>query len=256
MKSTTAVKTISVLRHIFATYGLPLQLVSDNGPQFVSKEFEVFMKNNGVKHTRSSPYHPASNGEAESFVRTFKEALKANKYSNLPFQHRVENFLLTYRSTRHSTMRETPSKLFLGRELRTRLDLLKLDCQNQVLVKQSNQKQQHDQHARNRVFEVDQKVMVRNMRPGPTWIPGVIIQQIGPVSYLVDVHGEKPWKCQVDQFKELMGESEVIPVEVSPQLEPMEPQEVFVPEDYNLEPPVSVQPDELREDSIVDQQHP
>ena len=248
MKSSTAVKTISVLRHLFATYGLPLQLVSDNGPQFVSKEFEVFMKNNGVKHTRSSPYHPASNGEAERFVRTFKEALKASKYSNLPFQHRVENFLLTYRSTRHSTTRETPSKLFLGRELRTWLDLLKPDCQNQVLIKQSNQKQQHDQHARNRVFEVDQKVMVRNMRPGPAWIPGVNIQQMGPVSYLVDVHGEKPWKCHVDQLKELMGESEVIPVEVSPQLEPMEPQEVFVPED--LEPPISVQPDELREDSI------
>ena len=52
---------------------------------------------------------------------------------------------------------------------------------------------------------------------------------MGPVSYLVDVHGEKPWKCHVDQLKKLMGESEVIPVEVSPQLEPMEPQEVFVP---------------------------
>ena len=87
MKSTTAVNTISVLRHLFTIYGLPLQLVSDNGPQFVSKEFEVFMKNNGVKHTRSSPYHPAWNGEAERSVRTFKEALKASKYSNLPFQH-------------------------------------------------------------------------------------------------------------------------------------------------------------------------
>ena len=59
------------------------------------------------------------------------------------------------------------------------------------------------------------------MRPGPAWIPGVIIQQMCPLSYLVDVHGEKPWKCHVDQLKELMGESEVIPVEVSPQLEPM-----------------------------------
>ena len=45
MTSTTAQKTIEILRHIFASYGLPKQLVSDNGPQFVAKEFEEFMSN-------------------------------------------------------------------------------------------------------------------------------------------------------------------------------------------------------------------
>ena len=39
MKSTTAAKTIEVLRHLFARFGLPEQLVSDNGPQFVAEEF-------------------------------------------------------------------------------------------------------------------------------------------------------------------------------------------------------------------------
>ena len=50
MTSTTAQKTIEILRHIFASYGLPEQLVSDDGPQFVAKEFEEFMLNNGIKH--------------------------------------------------------------------------------------------------------------------------------------------------------------------------------------------------------------
>ena len=58
MTSTTAQKTIEIVRHIFASYGLPEQLVSDNGPQFVAKEFEEFMLNNGIKHIRSAPYHP------------------------------------------------------------------------------------------------------------------------------------------------------------------------------------------------------
>ena len=46
MKTTTTEKTIEVLRPLFAAYGLPEQLVSDNGPQFTSSEFEQFMKAN------------------------------------------------------------------------------------------------------------------------------------------------------------------------------------------------------------------
>ena len=47
MTSTTAQKTIEILRHIFAPYGLPKQLVSDNGPQFVANEFKELMSNMG-----------------------------------------------------------------------------------------------------------------------------------------------------------------------------------------------------------------
>ena len=78
MKLTSAQTTIQVLRKLFASYGLPHQLVSDNGPQFVSKEFEEFMKLNGITHIRCAPYHPSSNGLAERFVQTFKGVMKAN----------------------------------------------------------------------------------------------------------------------------------------------------------------------------------
>lgn len=74
MTSTTSANTISVLRHVFNAHGLPLQLVSDNGPQFVSVEFAQFLKANGVKHIRSSPYHPSSNGLAERFKQAMKAA--------------------------------------------------------------------------------------------------------------------------------------------------------------------------------------
>ena len=117
--STTSSKTIAVLRQLFATYGLPQQLVSDNGPQFTSDEFAAFLMGNGVRHSRCTPYHPASNGEAERFVRTFKEAMKASRYEGLTLQHRLQNFLLTYRSTPHSTTNQAPCELFLGRKVRS-----------------------------------------------------------------------------------------------------------------------------------------
>lgn len=76
-------------------YGLPHQIVSDNGPQFFSEEFTVFLKANGVKHTRTTPYHPASNGEAECFILIFKQQIKAAQYEGLPWSQKLANFLLS-----------------------------------------------------------------------------------------------------------------------------------------------------------------
>ena len=50
MSSTTSLQTVKVLSKLFASYGFPLQIVSDNGPQFVIAEFKQFLKMNGVKH--------------------------------------------------------------------------------------------------------------------------------------------------------------------------------------------------------------
>ena len=54
MASTTSKKTIDILRYVFAQYGLPDQLVSDNGPQFTSDEFQQFLCLNGIKHSYCS----------------------------------------------------------------------------------------------------------------------------------------------------------------------------------------------------------
>lgn len=202
MSTTTTAKTITALRHLFATHGIPEQIVSDNGPQFTSLDFEEFTRKNGIKHTRSSPYHPASNGEAERFVRTFKEAMKAGKGDGLTLAHRVENFLLTYRTTPHSTTSTPPCELLMGRSLRTRWDLMKPDIRESVNRRQAKQKERHDQHARPRLLYTGQSVMAKNFRSGEDWVPGVIVQQLGPLTYLVDVSEGRIWKRHVDHLKE------------------------------------------------------
>ena len=77
MNWTTATKTVEELRKLFTIHSSPEQLVSDNEPQFVAEEFRSFMRNNDIKHIRSTPYRPATNGLAEWFVQTFKQALRA-----------------------------------------------------------------------------------------------------------------------------------------------------------------------------------
>ena len=74
--SATSSNTISALRTIFAIFGFPAILVSDNGSVFTSEEFRVFIKRNGIRHLTSAPYHLATNGLAERAVQKFKRALK------------------------------------------------------------------------------------------------------------------------------------------------------------------------------------
>ena len=203
MGSTTTAKTIEVLRKIFARNGLPEQVVTDNGPQFVSEEFAQFVKENGIKHTRSAPYHPASSGLAERFVKSLKTALKTSLSSGMSLSHSLSSFLLTYRSSPHATTGVAPSSLFLHRSLRTRLDLLHPNQESHVTQKQSQQKATHDKKAKFREFHVGQTVMARNLRVGDDWVPATIIERTGPVSYLVETTEHQLWKRHIDQLKAL-----------------------------------------------------
>ena len=176
MSTTTAEKTIGELRKLFAAHGLPEQLVSDNGAQFTSQEFEEFLKANGIKHIRSAPYHPATNGEAERFVQTFKHAMKAAKSDEGTLETKLARFLLMYRSTLNTTTGVSPAELLLHHE-RTRLDLLMPSLSSRVLTKQADQKSQHDRRSKERQFEPDQFVLVENHKGDLKWVPGIIQDQ-------------------------------------------------------------------------------
>ena len=173
-------------------------LVSDNGPQFTSAKFVEFVKANGIQHTRSSPYHPATNGEAERFVRTFKKAMKIGQIGGLTLaQCRLDNFLLTYRTTPHFTTGVPPCELLMGRSLHTRLDLLRPNNIISRTVQRSHSRaiKQKQPSTKLRTFDIGATVMVKGFSgSGPDWVPGVIAQQIVPLTYLIDVFGGRLWK--------------------------------------------------------------
>ncbi|XP_033733620.1 uncharacterized protein K02A2.6-like [Pecten maximus] len=204
MKSTTTSLTIEKLRILFSQYGIPRQLVSDNGPQFTSKEFEMFMKQNGIRHITSAPYHPRTNGLAERFVQTFKMSMKHAKGDNRnrSLQEQLSVFLLKYRTKPHALTNETPSKLLYGRNLRTRLDLVKPDLTGKVLESQNRMKLSKHCSATVREFTPGQRVMVREYRcSDKKWIPAQIQDQTGPLSYTVDPGHGILWRRHTDQLR-------------------------------------------------------
>ena len=119
----TSQVVIELSRTLFAQFGIPEVVVTDNGPCFFSEEFETFMVTNGVKHTTSAPYHPSTTGLAERAVQTVKKGLKKNKNGSL--SSKLAKLLISYRAAPRSTTGESPSQLLFGRQIRTRLDLIK-----------------------------------------------------------------------------------------------------------------------------------
>ena len=132
---------------IFATHGLPEEVVSDNGPQFTSTEFVEFMHKNGLKHPLVPPYHPESNGAAVRSLRVVKDALLKRMLEGkrgFSIKHRLAHFLFRYRTTPHSTTSVTPADLMVNRCLRTSLSLIKLNLAPVVKNKQEKQKMYKD----------------------------------------------------------------------------------------------------------------
>lgn len=186
MGSVTSQATITRLRRLFAAYGLPEHIVTDNGTQFTSEEFKNFMQQNGILHSTSAPGHPATNGLAERYVQTFKNGMKKLAHMPLDFEDKISLFLMQYRTTPNCTTGQSPADLFLNRHVRTRLDFICPDTTASVRRKQYLQKYHHDQRVSDRIFDVNDSVYLQNTAGGGRkWIPGVISEQTGPVSYKV-----------------------------------------------------------------------
>ena len=87
--------------------------MSDNGPQYTSREMQLFAQQYNFKQVTSSPHYPQSNGLAEQTVKTVKKLLVKSEDPHLA--------LLAYRATPLPWCGYSPAQLLMGRRLRTEI---------------------------------------------------------------------------------------------------------------------------------------
>ena len=155
VSSTSTQAATNKLRHIFSTHGLPEMLVTDNRTAFTNREFQEFVKRNGIRHVTSSPYHPATNGLVERAVQTFKQAMRK---TTGPLDTRINKFLLAYRLTPQTSTGQSPAELLMSRRPRSLLDLILPHTQQRVRRSIERQIVHHDRCSHPRTFQLKETV--------------------------------------------------------------------------------------------------
>lgn len=218
MSCTTSEAVIAKLYEFMSRFGLIHTLVSDNASCFLSSQFTNFCLTNGISHVTAPAYHPASNGQAESYVKIIKKGIKSSLLTSSNAKENNENllkYLFDYRNSVHITTGSSPAEVVFGRRLRSRLDLInpsKTPSSGDTLVEvvkhnQSLQSKSHGGTNKQR-FEPGDTVMYKKSFGNKhfSWEKGVIKSKIGNTLYLVqDIVTLLKFKKHKDQLIRYKG---------------------------------------------------
>ena len=234
VKSTTNKIVIRCLTEVFSRTGFPEKITTDNGSQFVSKEFIRWLKHRGIAHSRATPYHPQGNGVVERLHRTLNAVVlktieaKGNWARVLPMalyflrcsplaSTGVSPFLLTHRwepRTPLQVLYQSWVRQELGGveltdwiiENQVRVETLRDLAASNLLQASAKRTETWDRRAVDRSFIVGDQVWMR--RPGldqklqERWIgPCTIKKKNSPVSYCVQTEHRLIPTVHIQQLK-------------------------------------------------------
>ena len=198
--SVTTEAVISVLSAVWAREGFPDELITDNGTQLTSKEFEDYLARRGIRHHRSSVYWPRGNAAVERFNRTFKVWVQdALKQSQVSFHRHIQVQLARFRATPHCTTGKSPSEMLHGRIMRLQLPvisetpLVSSQLQEKIRKQQRRNKRQYDSRHRTKRPNIREGDWVCIKKPGITsksdsrfTAPLRVSRQVAPATFQLE----------------------------------------------------------------------
>ena len=230
LKNATTETILDCLIELTARVGIPEEILTDNGTNFMSEVMKQFCQTTGVHQIRTSPYHSQTDGMVERFNSTLKRLLmKLTQNSTVEWDKCLPFVLWAYRGSIYSTTGFSPYQLLFGREMRMPLDELvrywkgkekecAVDITEHIQTMQENmeivremaqeserkekglQKKNYDRKAQSRNFEVGDFVLVFRPRKENKLLnkcqgPFIITQKVMEVTFQVDTgSGSKPIK--------------------------------------------------------------
>jgi hypothetical protein len=194
LSAATSGLVIRAMKQLFARYGIPEKLISDNGTQFVSEEFKKFSRDYGFNHETSSPRYPQSNGKTERAVGVRKSMMEKSLIANSDFYVA----LLDFRNTPQADIGLSPSQRMFGRKTRSIIPAVQKqhepqplsDVQGKINRSRAKQKKLFDRGSR-QLDELQVGDTVRMRLPGKKiWSKGAVVKQPSDRSYIVRVNGK------------------------------------------------------------------
>lgn len=183
-KEITSKRTIEMLESIFSRFGVPSTIVSDNAASFTSYNFKRFCDINGIAHVTSPPFHPASNGQAENSVKTFKNSLKKmlqdKENKSISIVKLMGTLLYANRNTIHSETKKSPFEMMFNRK-----PLLRWDA----LIPKKNDSSRCHNKSNVKEFSIGDQVYTKNFMSNK-WQKAEIVKIIGFNTYIVLLNGK------------------------------------------------------------------
>ena len=243
LKRMTAKAVTDGLVEIFSRTGIPLQLVSDQGTQFVGKVVNQLCECLHIERIKATPYHPEGNGVVERLHGTLVPMLTKATSMGLDWVGQVPFALFALRSAPNRDTLYSPFELVYGRQVRTPLDVLhqgwveldfeklntsewadwlvdRLECWHEVMRKRNmeaskKRKKSFDRKAVERVFEVGDRVLCRI--PGMThklqesWHgPYPVVEVLSRVDYKIEFRKGNKKVLHVNNMKLFHGREEEV----------------------------------------------
>lgn len=222
LREVTAKQIASALLHFFSHVGIPKEVLTDQGPNFMSRTLQQVYQLLGIKRVRTTPYHPQTDGLVERFNQTLKSMLKKFvSESGKDWDKWLPYLLFAYREVPQASTGFSPFELLFAHQVRGPLDVLRDSWeahykptkqnilsyvlkmreqlqQSSALAHQNlkdsqvKQKAWYDQKARSRSFQPGDQVLLllptsENKLLAKWQGPFQVRRKLGPVTYEIEM---------------------------------------------------------------------
>ena len=234
LKSITARAVSAGLMEIFSRTGMPLELVSDQGAQFIGKVTSQLCKAMHIDKLKTTPYHPEANGTVERMHGTLGAMLTKAASQGLDWTGQVPFALFAIRAAPNRETGFSPFELVFGRRVRTPLDILHqgwadLDFEqlntdewadwlkDKLQVWHSVMRERGDHAVEKRKEYFDRKTVARTLNPGDLVlcrVPGMapklaeswhgpyrVLEKVNQVDYRIEFDKKRQKVLHINNLK-------------------------------------------------------